>query len=247
MFDHASSPCVLFALDRESTPFRRLFLGQERLRKAPCRAWSCSKSGRSLWIVETGVGPAKTQGVLDWLIRAGSVSDGPLGPLIMAGFAGSLQADVCVGDIVIAQEIVDLDGYCWPTSWPSLTLPARTLPARTGRVLTAPRLIGDPDEKRRLGQTHHAQAVDMESATVARFCHEHSIPFGCVRSISDNMDTFLPAHLVSLLSQGQVSVPRLLATLAWHPGTIGSLMKLARNTRLAANALAKTLAELLSI
>ena len=54
-----------------------------------------------------------------------------------------------------------------------------------------------------------------------------------MRSISDNMDTFLPAHLVSLLSQGQVSVPRLAGDLGIHPGTIGSLMKLARNTRLA--------------
>ena len=168
----------------------------------------------------------------------------------MAGFAGSLHADVRVGDVLVAQEILDLEGNRWPTSWPGHTTlaggPSLTLPARPDRLLTSPRLIGDPEEKRRLGQTHSAQAVDMESATVARFCHERGIPFGCVRSISDNVDTLLAPQLVSLLSQSQVSIPRLAATLARHPGMIGSLITLARNSRLASLALAKKLMGLLS-
>ena len=256
----------------------------ERLREAPCRAWSCSKSGREVWIVETGVGPMKTQRVLDWLSsrkqilgnreqgtgnreqgtgnreqEAGNRSPLPVPcslfpvPWIMAGFAGALQADVRVGDVVVAQEVVDFEGNRWPTSWPGLaalpggrplTLPARTC-CQAGRLLTSPRLIGDPDEKHRLGQMHRAQAVDMESATVARFCHERGIPFGCVRSISDHVETRLSPHLVSLLSHGQVSIPRLAATLVCHPSTIGSLLTLARNTRLASLALAEKLAGLL--
>ena len=87
----------------------------------------------------------------------------------------------------------------------------------------------------------------MESATVARFCQERGMPFGCVRAISDNVDTCLSPHLVSLLGTGQVSIPRLIATLVMHPSVIGSLLKLAKDTRLAALALAAALVKMLDV
>jgi adenosylhomocysteine nucleosidase len=227
----------MFALDRECAPFRRQFSVQERCADAPGRAWFCKRDAQHFLVMEIGVGPAKTQQALDWL-----------GPklqrsrlLVMAGFAGSLTEEIQIGDIVVAREVVDHHGHCWPT----IDLASDSPQARRtfwGRLVTSPALIGDPTEKRRLRETSGALAVDMEAATVARFCHERGQPFRCVRSISDNVDTFLSPHLVSLLSDGQVAVGRLIATTVLHPTVIPSLLKLARDTRLAARSLAKTLA-----
>lgn len=241
MTDH---PIILFAMDRECRPFRQQFPEQRRLSDAPCRAWSCGRSGQTFLIMEIGVGPAKTRRALDWLVPPGRGRPGaPF--LVMAGFAGSLAAGLHIGDVFVASEVVDMEGNRWPTAWPH----ASAMPANwtRGRLITTPRLIGDPAEKRRLSEVHAAEAVDMESAAVARFCTQHALPFGCVRTISDNVDDTLSPHLVSLLGNGQVSIPRLLATLLLHPSVIGSLLKLARGTRLASRTLAEALNRMLGI
>ena len=217
--------------------------------------------------MEIGVGPEKTKRALDWLASRWEVpklvipglSSIPLTSslrfsqrppfLVMAGFAGALSSALRVGDIFLASDVVDMDGNVvdmdgnrWPMTSPHNPSNDHV---RHGRLLTSPRMIGDPAEKRRLHEAHAAQAVDMEAATVARFCHEHGVPFGCVRAISDNVDTALSPHLVSLLGTGQVSISRLLATLVRHPTVIASLLKLARDTRLAALALSAALARML--
>jgi nucleoside phosphorylase len=241
--DH-NRPIILFALDRECAPFRRKFPAQQRCPQAPCRAWFCDQSTQSYLLMEIGVGPAKTQRALDWLQTQwqGTAARPPF--LVMAGFAGSLTANLRIGDVFLATEIVDAVGNHWPTTWPGQKV---SFSGMAGRLVTTPRLIGDATEKTRLGEKHAAQAVDMEAATVANFCQAQGVSFGCVRSISDNIDTCLSPHLVSLLGNGQVSIPRLIATLVLHPTVIGPLLKLARDTRLAAATLAEALAKLLQI
>lgn len=236
-----SCPIVLFALDRECTPFRRKFPLQEPCQKAPCRAWLCGRATPRFLVLEIGVGPAKTQRALDWLAKSWP---GRVPFVVMAGFAGSLTAELRVGDVFLASEIVDTAGNCWPATWPADCAPC---PAMVGRLVTTPRLAGEAAEKRRLGEAYAARAVDMEAATVARFCQERGLSFACVRSISDNVDTCLSPYLVSLLGTGQVSIPRLIATLVLHPSVIGSLLQLARDTRLAARTLAEALVKMLGV
>ena len=40
-----------------------------------------------------------------------------------------------------------------------------------------------------------AACVEMEGAAVAQVCHEHAVPFACVRTISDSADESAPADL----------------------------------------------------
>jgi nucleoside phosphorylase len=236
-------PVILFALDRECGPFRRMFQVQTRCREAPCRAWICAGSEKSFLVMEIGVGPVPTQRALDWL--GAQWKSGPPPLLIMAGFAGSLTAEIRVGDVFVATDVVDLEGNRWLPGWPGPAADIASTGCTAGRLITTPRLIGDPEEKGRLKVKHAAQAVDMEAATVAEFCRSRGVSFGCVRSISDNVDTCLSPHLVSLLGTGQVSIPRLLATLVLHPSVLGSLLTLARDTRWASRSLAEALMKLL--
>jgi hypothetical protein len=73
------------------------------------------------------------------------------------------------------------------------------------------------------------------------------VPFGCVRAISDAMETALSPELVALLSRGRAAPGRVLAALARRPRLAGELWRLARHTRMASEQLGKALGELLTL
>jgi len=234
------TPCVLFAVRRESMFFRRDCPPLRRPRAAPCSAWIGVLAGQPLLVLETGMGRSAVEGACAWILAES------IAPrfIVYAGFGGALDDTLHVGDVLLADEIVDEQRRRWTTRWPA---PAAAVSPwiRRGRLLTAAHLVATPAEKQLLGTRHHAQAVDMEAAYVAHRCAEHSIPFGCVRAISDTFDVPLSPSLVSLLSGGHVSLPRLLAALMRQPTLVPELMRMGRDTRHAARQLAVALRELL--
>ena len=245
-----ADPCVLFALGRESGPFRHAFRPHQRFPEAPCCARFCGPPWLSVLVVETGMGSTHTQQALDWLLGRPLLGHVAYRPklVLSAGFAGALCKPYRVGDVLLATEVVDTDGNVWPTTWPG-ELPAGPWePAlQRGRLLTAPQMVAKPEAKRALGERYGAAAVDMETATVARACSRAGVPFGSVRAISDDVDTALSPRLATLLAGGRVSVVRLLLQLVQAPSLLGELWRLARHTRIAARQLATALGELLTL
>jgi adenosylhomocysteine nucleosidase len=247
---HFDDPCILFALRRESAPFLREFRPNQTFPGAPCRARFCGPPWLTVLVVETGVGQASVARVLDWLLAKPKFDKVPYRPklILYAGFAGGLTEALHVGDIVLAEEVLDANGNRWPTTWPEKPLEGRWTPMlHRGRLLTVDRMIASPEDKRRLGVLHGADAVEMESALIAARCTHAGIPFGCIRAISDEVTTPLSPHLASLLSGGAVSPWRLMAALARYPGLVPELMRLARDTRRAAEQLGLALGELLTL
>lgn len=228
--------CLLvFALSREHLFFRRTLQPRRRIASAPCRAHLCGTDS-SLLLLETGVGPHAVESALSWALGSRCPD-----LVVSAGFSGALQPGLAVGDLVLADEVVDVHGQRWPTTW----RPASSL--RRGRILAAPGLIGDPVEKQRLGMEHGALAVDMETAAVASHCHRLGIPFGCLRAISDDGSTPLSPQLLLLLRDGRVAPLRLLGAMLRWPGLIGELWRLAWDTRRAARSLGQGLVSLLGV
>jgi adenosylhomocysteine nucleosidase len=243
-------PCVLFALRREAQPFYREFRRQQRFPAATCRAHFCGPSWLTVLVLETGAGFQRSITALNWLLNKPSFSDVPYRPrlVLSAGFAGALQESLQVGDVLLATEVVDPEGHCWPTTWPGELPPGEWRPPlHRGRLLTMPRLVSRPEDKQTLGRRHQAAVVDMESAVVARLCSARGIPFGCVRVVSDDWRTPLSPRLVSLLTGAKVSWWRLLAALVRDPRLGGELWQLARHTRQAAEQLGLALGELLTL
>jgi nucleoside phosphorylase len=148
-----------------------------------------------------------------------------------------------VGDIVLANEVVDEQGQSWRTTWPQ-TVPA-TL--RRDRLLTVDQITATPSEKRQLAERHQAVAVEMESAHFAARCTQAGIPFGCVRAISDEVTTSLSPVLASLLSGGTASPWRVMMALARRPGMLPELLRLARDTKRASEQLGLVLGELIEL
>jgi nucleoside phosphorylase len=243
-------PCLLFAFRRESRPFLKEFRPHQRFPGAPCWARFCGPSWLPVLVLETGIGPARMQHALTWLLSQPMLENVPYQPqlILSAGFSGALTAKLCVGDVLLATEVADEHGTVWPVPWPGEFPPGEWhAPLQRGRLVSLPRIVGGAAEKQALGQKSMALAVDMETATVARLCQERQIPFGCVRTISDDVHTSLSPQLISLLAQDRVSLLRALATLASSPRLISECWRLARQTRLAAQRLGQALDELLTI
>jgi adenosylhomocysteine nucleosidase len=243
-------PCVLFAMRRESSPFFREFSPNQRFPGAPVWARFCGPAWLTVLVLETGIGLERMGQALDWLLNQPLLGNIPYRPrlVLSAGFSGALQDRYQIGDIILATDVIDEAGSIRPTTWPG-ELPAGEWrpPIQRGRLFCATRLIADPTEKRALGEKYRAEAVDMETATVARLCSEHDVPFGCVRAISDRVDTALSPRLVSLFSKGRLSPLRVAGAVARSPGMVRELWDLAKKTRLAARQLAIALGELLTL
>jgi len=209
---------VLFALEREAAPFRRA------VRRRP-----------GIRIAVTGVGQTSAKQAV------ATVLAGPPSRLIvMAGFCGALRPGMSVGQVVIPEVVVDASGRAWPTA--EALLPLGVLQSvRMGRILTTNRLIAGPAEKQQLGTRHQADAVDMESAVVAAACALADTPFLAVRAVSDTVDTTLSPTLVRLLAGGAVSIRRVCAALVGKPSLLIEFLRLARDTRTAAQQLAEAL------
>lgn len=229
-----SDPCVVFALRRESMVFRRTLPYQQRFPGAPCRAQFRGLPSQTVLMLETGLGAAAMEAALRWCLESPLFVDVPYRPrfVLSAGFSGALQPELHVGDLIVADEVIDAGERAWAIPFSEdFPLPQDAI---RGRLLTVPELVGDPQEKQRLGTRYGAVAVDMESAVVARLCHEYGVPFVCLRVISDDMNTPLSPHLVDLLRRGRASPARLIGRVLRHPTLIRELWRLARQTRLAA-------------
>ena len=193
--------------------------------------------------IETGVGAAAMEKALLWLLSGPLLAGVPYRPsmVLSAGFSGAVVPGLGVGDLILASEVCDAAGACRPTTWP-----VGETSFRRGRILTVPNLIGSPEEKRRLGAQSGAVAVDMETAVVARLCTAAGVPFGCLRVISDNVDTSLSERLLAVLNGGRVGPARLAAAVLRRPSLLAELIRLGADTRKAAARLAAGLEELLA-
>ena len=220
--------------------FRRLCRRRSSLADSPCPASIASLTGQPLLVVETGVGRAAVEAALEWVV-------GRAAPrfALFSGFAGALHPELGIGDLLLADAIVTSDGEARPTTWPG---PSAVLPQdlRRGRLLTSSSLIATANDKRRLRSAHEALAVDMEAAPAAAICARHGIPFGCLRVISDRMDTSLSPALVGLLAGASVSPLRLAAAVVRRPSLASDLWRLARDTRFASRRLAEGLRRVLT-
>jgi nucleoside phosphorylase len=98
--------------------------------------------------------------------------------LVSTGFCGALVPDLQIADILVATEVVTGD-----TRYPAAPIQSGR-PYRLGVVRTSFRVAQTVEERRKLRATG-ADAVEMEASAVAECAHRHSLPFYCVKVVTD--------------------------------------------------------------
>ena len=158
---------------------------------------------------------------------------------ICAGFAGALSAEYQVGDVVVPEQVKSIEGSTILVCGPALVEAAKAA-KRARMLLSSSRIIATSAEK--IALSRQADVVDMESFTIISAVHERGIPALAVRAVSDTRDQDMPVDFSKSLDEhGQVSTNVLLRQLAGQPGRIGALMRLGRQSKQAAEALAQFL------
>ena len=146
-------------------------------------------------VVQCGVGMANAATCAQVLIDRFGVS-----ALLNTGIAGSLDASINIGDIVVADDAVNhiMDvrnlGYAAGQT-PGLDTLAVVAAAsaigattHTGRVASGDRFVCDNFEKQRIVETFGAKCCEMEGAAIAQVAWANGVPCAIVRAISDKAD-----------------------------------------------------------
>ncbi len=160
--------------------------------------------------------------------------------VLSVGFSGAMLPEMKMGDLVMANSIVDTHGN-------ELTVDVKMADDRqnglyVGRLLNTDEIVRTVEEKKQLAEKFGAIAVDMESLAVAQICRDTGTRFLAVRVISDDLSANLPPEVMSVIgSTGAVRVGSALGSLFKRPSSIKDMWRLRESAHHAAKRLASFL------
>lgn len=138
--------------------------------------------------------------------------------IISYGLTGGLADGLRIGDWVVGNRLTGAIDHECHTAWRD-ALASRLQGAHIGTFFADGRMIDTIVEKRALGVTHNALAVDMESHVAAGVARAHGLPFAIARIVSDEVGHLLPhAITVSMRPDGGFDRTAMRASLAVDPG-----------------------------
>jgi adenosylhomocysteine nucleosidase len=202
---------------RRSTNVRRVEIAVDWSRKALL-------NGYETLLVANGVGPARAAAAAEMGIAAFAPD-----AIVSTGFCGALSPRLRVADLVTANHVVAGDRiYASHCAKGPLS----------GSVRSISYVARTAEEKRSLA-SEGAIAVEMEAAGVAEQALRHSIPFYCVRSVTDlASETLANDFNKALRSDGHFDTICILRVALLHPATrLPELIRLRKRCVLAARAL----------
>jgi adenosylhomocysteine nucleosidase len=159
----------------------------------------------------------------------------PIDLVFSIGWAGALAADLAAGSAHNVAGVID-----------SRTGERFRCDAGAGPLwlVTASRVANHSD-KVRLASTYSAALVDMEAAAIARLAHMRSIPFYCIKGVSDGLTDKLPDFNRFLSSAGQLQLARLVLFALFRPIYWSALVQMGENGKKASQGIAESLHDFL--
>ena len=183
---------VVAALGIELGPFLAKL---ENVRKYRGRRFTVIEgelAGKLVAVVLAGAGRRNAQSGAEALLAGHRPSW-----VVSAGFAGALDPTLRRNDLVLAHEVVNLEGRRYGID---LAVPEGQ-GLRTGRLLTVDEIVRTAAEKAELRRAHGADVVDMETSAVAALCAERGVRFLSARVVSDEAGTDLPPEVLAILGR----------------------------------------------
>jgi nucleoside phosphorylase len=233
---------VTFALENEFAPWRSMH-HFESAKLGDADVHLAEFDAAQLTVALTGIGPRRAAWAASEIMREEFDS---FDCCISCGLAGGLRGDYHVGEVLAARGVfseaprTDGSSRLAQCSGALVSFAAECGAGVVDQFYTADHVVSSADEKRRLGAS--ADAVEMESFEILREAQAAGVPAASIRAISDTVAEDLPLDMNQVFTdQGQVSIPRVLGQVALRPQSLPRLLRLGKNSRIAAQSLARFL------
>ena len=184
---------IVFAMDVEADAFERLAVDRVRFTAADLSIHEGIVAGRRVAWCVAGAGAAAAARAARLIVAGHRPA-----VLISAGFAGGLDPALARGSVVLPRRAVSTAGG-----------PPRELVAVAGSgtgsnttdvvIVSVDRVVTTVAAKRQLAAATGAAVVDLETHAVAGVAHDHGLPCGSVRVISDDASQELPREIAALV------------------------------------------------
>ena len=226
-----NSICILGAVKEEIAGIKGRMKIDHRLKLGTADVFCGFWERKSIVLVRTGIGKIRAGGALAQVLDKYSLS-----MVISLGYTGGTHADLKAGDLLVADRFLTgpKDGEP-PEEIPITSClagqagkvpPSDKYSVHKGCLLTMDRVVNLPEDKKSLGETYGATAIDMETSVLAQMAAVRNLPFLSVRSITDTMDQELIDVSSFMAKDGQISLKKAGWYVLTHPGSIKTFMSL---------------------
>lgn len=178
-----------------------------RVSRARMEFFEGTLSGKPVVVVRSGIGKVNAAVCTQILVDEFQVDQ-----VINTGIAGSLNADINIGDIVISKDVLHHDMDAVNFGYPLGQIPQMdvfSFEADTkladcaeqvchkvnpeisvfrGRIVSGDQFIAEKSVKERLIENFGGYCTEMEGAAIAQTAYLNQIPFVILRAISDKAD-----------------------------------------------------------
>lgn len=238
---HRAAIALIAALPEEIKPFlaRVGIVRKERIAHFPL--YSFRVDDRDLILLQSGMGPINAEAATRALLEATSPD-----LIINFGLGGAVAPGPQVADLVVATRLLVSDGVGFSEqNGPDLSF-ADEFMVKAGNSRCHPGTFittGETMLKAALRGTVPANTetpvLEMETAAIARVAGERGIPLLAIRAISDDCYEELGFTVAEFCdAELRIRPAKVLFTILKRPWIIPQLIRLARNSRQAAEALA---------
>lgn len=198
---------IIGAMDEEVAKLKEQMSDVEIMTKASMDFYKGTLNGYPVVVVRSGIGKVNAGMCAQILADVYEVD-----AIINTGIAGSLNAEINIGDIVLSTDTLEHDMDAVAFGYPVGQIPrmdtlsfvadeklrgiAKTACEKVipevsvfeGRVVSGDQFISDKSKKEWLIQTFAGFCTEMEGAAIAHAAYLNQIPFLIIRAISDKAD-----------------------------------------------------------
>lgn len=198
---------IIGAMEQEIAAIREDMEHVETMTRASMEFYKGSLNGHQVVVVQSGVGKVNAAVCAQILVDVYQVS-----AIVNTGVAGSLRAEINIGDIVLSSDALqhDMDvtllGYepgqipgmqvlSFPAEQKLIQLAAECcqrvnpdIQTFVGRVVSGDQFVSDSKKKEWLIGKFDGYCTEMEGAAIAQTAYLNQIPFLIIRAISDKAD-----------------------------------------------------------
>ena len=161
---------------------------------------------------------------------------------ISSGLAGGLRDNYRIGQVLAARRVFaeaprpDGSSQLLDSSGALLSFAADCGATVADQFYSADHIVSTAREKQLLGEA--SDAAEMESFEILYAAQAAGVPAIAIRAISDTAAEDLPIDMSQVFSdRGQVSIPRVMGQVALKPKSLPGLIRLGKNSAIAAQSL----------